>query len=272
MDLSIIIPTNNKIQIKSKSLELTLMSIYMQDIKNSFEVIVIENGNDFRPDYFDNYSNLNYCFIESKGSISKARNYGVSLSKGDLIFFMDDDSIIYERDLISRVSSLINNENSFTCGIKRYWTYVNWNFERIYNELLNFRFDYLKNISILPTGFDRDSGYRSLHEISFLGNFGCLSRKLFESVNGFDENYKVWGREDCDIMYRLLIPEKANFINCNKLGQVYHLNHPVSNKSKYLNENEMLYQTLEKKHGIHIKWGHLFGIYEDDNHEVYINK
>lgn len=269
MDISIIIPTNNINKYKVRSLELTLMSIYSQYIDKSFEVIVVENGKDERPIYFNKYENLIYSYKKCFGSISKARNHGANIAKGNILLFVDDDVILYESNLVEKITSLIDNNYSFACGVKRYWTHINWDYNKVNNELINNKYEYLKKISVLPKGFERESGYRSLQEVSFLGNFGCLSKYIFNKVKGFNEEYKVWGREDCDLMYRLLICENAKFVNCYSHGCVFHLNHPVIDKSKYLKDNEKIYSKLEKKYGIHIKWSHLFEIYESDNREVY---
>jgi glycosyltransferase involved in cell wall biosynthesis len=66
-------------------------------------------------------------------------------------------------------------------------------------------------------------------------NLGAWRRDLL-SVNGFDEDYEGWGREDSDLGARLYnLGLKRKLVYGRAL--VYHLNHP-ENKRDYLEEND----------------------------------
>ena len=74
---------------------------------------------------------------------------------------------------------------------------------------------------------------------SMYGLLGCnlaVWREDLLSVNGFDEDYEGWGREDSDLgarLYNLGLQRKVVYGR----ALVYHLNHPV-NKRDNLQEND----------------------------------
>lgn len=92
---SIVIPTYNR----KKLLKNVLYSLNCQTVKN-FEVIIIDDGsNDGTRDMIDNLMityPMQYCFIEKvKGTgAARARNKGIDIAKGDIIIFMDSDSLV----------------------------------------------------------------------------------------------------------------------------------------------------------------------------------
>ncbi|SOD18648.1 glycosyltransferase family 2 protein [Pedobacter xixiisoli] len=94
MKLSIIIPTYNRSQLLSH----TLQSIADQIIQEAFEVIVIDNGsNDNTKDIVDFHlsriQNLIYMYDAVPGLLT-GRHCGVKLSKGEILCFIDDDVIL----------------------------------------------------------------------------------------------------------------------------------------------------------------------------------
>lgn len=93
IDLSIIIPVYNT----EKYIEECLESIMNINITN-FEVIIIDDGStdssaSIIEKYSESFENIYYRYQENMGQGS-ARNYGVSISKGKYIYFMDSDDII----------------------------------------------------------------------------------------------------------------------------------------------------------------------------------
>lgn len=96
MVFSIIIPVYNV----EKYLRQCLDSCLDQDIpKSEYEIIIVNDGSpDNSQDIIDEYAllNDNICVInKSNGGLSTARNAGLSIAKGNLIWFVDsDDSIV----------------------------------------------------------------------------------------------------------------------------------------------------------------------------------
>ena len=87
---SIIIPTFNQ----DNYLKETLNSIKYQTFKN-FEIIVVDNySNDNTEQVIKNCSlKINYNKLKNSGIIGKSRNFGLKVSKGKWVCFLDSDDI-----------------------------------------------------------------------------------------------------------------------------------------------------------------------------------
>jgi glycosyltransferase involved in cell wall biosynthesis len=100
MKLSIIIPSYNV----EKHIESCLRSCYQQDLSLSdYEVIIVNDGSTDHTEQKVNpftkiYSNLRLESQANKGH-GAARNVGVSLSKGDYLYFLDADDYIARNTL-----------------------------------------------------------------------------------------------------------------------------------------------------------------------------
>ncbi|SMY35968.1 glycosyltransferase family 2 protein [Photobacterium andalusiense] len=75
-----------------------LMSILLQSEPVNFEVIVIDDGSsdnssDIAKFFCNKHVNFNYYYQINKG-LASARNYGITLSKGDYVAFVDADDWI----------------------------------------------------------------------------------------------------------------------------------------------------------------------------------
>lgn len=103
LEISIIIPTYNSIKFIKPCLE----SISSQDYKD-FEVIVIDNGSkDGTIDFMrENYPQIR--LIENKENLGscKARNQGITISKGRWILTLDCD-VILERDFLKKIMCFV---------------------------------------------------------------------------------------------------------------------------------------------------------------------
>lgn len=76
-------------------------------------------------------------------------------------------------------------------------------------------------------------------------NLGVWRDDLF-AVNGFDETFVGWGREDADLANRLYhLGRPRKFVYGRAI--LYHLNHPVASRNR-LNENQtLLEQTIAER-------------------------
>ena len=109
MFLSIIIPVYNC----EKYLEDCLLSCLEQDIpKSDYEIICINDGSsdnseDILSDYSFKYPNIKYFSQMNKG-VSSARNYGIEMSQGKYIMFLDADDFLADNCLKKCMSMLCN--------------------------------------------------------------------------------------------------------------------------------------------------------------------
>ncbi|MBC8196784.1 MAG: glycosyltransferase family 2 protein [Candidatus Marinimicrobia bacterium] len=87
--ISIIIPTFNRYE----SLRKILIDLQNQS-HNNFEVIVIDQSNPFKREFYNNF-NLRFNIIrQEKPALWKARNSGIKSAGSELLLFLDDDSSI----------------------------------------------------------------------------------------------------------------------------------------------------------------------------------
>lgn len=107
--ISIIIPIYNS----EKYILDCLRSIKNQSLKE-YEVICIDDGsNDNSIELCNSYlseniSNYDIIKINHSG-VSIARNIGIERAKGDYIFFLDSDDVIFSKDVLTKLYDIANN-------------------------------------------------------------------------------------------------------------------------------------------------------------------
>lgn len=198
--ISIIIPTINR----KKELVQLLDSIDRQNYKN-FEVIIVDQN---PPGYLDSivhdYSNkfkLKHIVIYKKGA-ALARNIGANEANGDVLFFPDDDSRVFE-DTISLAISLLE-QNDYDC---------------IFGKTVD---EDDKDSVII---YSSKSGYLSLkdYEGKFVEATMFIKKKLFLQYY-YDESFGVgtfYGAEEAhDLVLRML--KEGIRLYYNKNIKIYH--------------------------------------------------
>ncbi|MBV9217501.1 MAG: glycosyltransferase [Acidobacteria bacterium] len=65
-------------------------------------------------------------------------------------------------------------------------------------------------------------------------------------INGFDENFEGWGREDTDFAVRLM-NSGIKRRNLRFAGVAYHLSHPVRSRDRLSQNEELLQRSIEEK-------------------------
>ena len=204
--ISIIIPTYNRKEFCTR----TIKAIVSLDISEKYEIIVVDDGsNDISYDFsFTNKVNLIINKKNSGRSIS--RNNGAKASKGNILFFIDDDIIIkenifekhvkeYERDSV--VKAIVSNTQ-------------NINGENItkvssLNQYLNTR------------GMNKYDDYSSIPGNYLVTQICSIEKEMFEMINGFNEGFDLYGWEDPEI--GLKIERNKGALIFIKTKSVYHL-------------------------------------------------
>lgn len=109
--LSIIIPTYNT----DKYIFKLLNNIIAQKHDENLEIIIIDDGStdDTRKivnEYLKKNNFIKYYYQENKG-VSSARNYGLSVSNGEYIWFVDSDDILPDNTIKRLFEDVFNNED-----------------------------------------------------------------------------------------------------------------------------------------------------------------
>jgi len=174
--LSVIIPALNE----EKYIEKCIKAIHELDrINLELEVIVIDNNSNDRT-----VSIAHECgarvFVKTGMNISALRNYGVSISKGDLIAFIDADCEVSKDWLSQALKTMIEKSadvvgNYYTAPKESGW--IGRTSDIIMKE------NHVKDIKYFPAG-----------------NM-FLRRSCFEAVGGFDTCLET--SEDVDLCHRL---------------------------------------------------------------------
>ena len=111
--ISVIIPMYNA----AKTIVCALDSVKAQTADYNYQVIVVNDGSkddgaEIVEDYISSNSENNFDVLlinQSNGGVSKARNAGLKLAKGDYIAFLDSDDAWFD-DKIQKQIKLMTNE------------------------------------------------------------------------------------------------------------------------------------------------------------------
>ncbi|MBP2546891.1 glycosyltransferase family 2 protein [Acinetobacter guillouiae] len=190
--ISVIIPMYNA----SKTIVRVLDSVKKQTLECSYEVLVINDGSkDDSKEIVEKYISENKEFKvilidKPNGGVSTARNAGLSLSKGDLIAFLDSDDEWFP-DKLEKQKEILDMNSEI--------------------DLLGCAFDglYLDNLSegqLLKIKVDH-----LIFKNYFQPSTVVMKRAVFEEIGYFDENQKYAEEGN----YFIRIADKFNCFFCN---------------------------------------------------------
>ncbi len=178
--VSVIITTFNRRDFVGEAIESVLRQKFYD-----YEIIVVDDGStDGTCDALKKYNNINYCYQENQG-ISRARNQGIKLARGEFISFLDSDDLWLPKKLSIQMAVMEKDPErnvTYTDEIwirkgkrvnpkKKHQKYSGWIFGRC-----------LPLCIISPSSV-------------------MLRRQVFDEVGCFDENLLVC--EDYDLWLRI---------------------------------------------------------------------
>lgn len=243
MSLALLITTYNR----PDALDFVLETVVRQ-IKLPDEIVVADDGSDSSTirviKKWQNKLPLSHIWLPDVGfRAARSRNLGILKVKSEYVVMIDGDCLLPPGFLDRHVALakrgclvaggryLINNDD--TCNLMSSPA-----------EHLSVRFDSPKFWS-LPLGPLRDLGRRNWNKVRTC-NLGVWRSDLMR-VGGFNEAYLGWGREDSDLVIRLLNQglsiRSARFSAC-----VAHLEHPQQDLEGF-SENSDRFVKLLKQQG-----------------------
>ncbi len=220
MLVSVIIPTYNR----NKFLQEALHSVLSQSFYD-FEIIVVDDGSDSdqRPKTKDR--RLKYFYRPHRGPAA-ARNFGVSVSSGKYIAFLDSDDIWAKKKLEKQLSFLKKNRKFKIC-------YTNEKWIRNGKHLNQMK----KHRKFHGDIFDKCLPLCIISASSIL-----MTRKLFDRLGGFDESLPVC--EDYDLWLRMSLKYPVAYLDEKLI--IKRGGHPDQLSRKFWGMDRFRIRALEK--------------------------
>jgi len=252
MKISLVVTTYNR----PDALNLVLKSIAQQSIK-PFEVIIADDGsteetNNAIENFRRSYDiNLVHSWQKDKGfRASRSRNKAIAKSVGDYIVLVDGDMIL---DQYFVEDHMKYSEEGFFIQGSRVFLSKELTSKVLSHNRINFNF-YQKGLS------NRKNAIRSRLLSNIFSNIGndisgvktcnmSFFKHDFYSVNGFNNSFQGWGREDSEFVVRL----KNNGINRKNIrfsAIQYHLWHSMENRKSLVENDKLLERAIKEK----LKW------------------
>lgn len=256
--ISCIIVTCDMEKEKGFSVFHSICSILKQ-VMDDFELIIIDNSNkkDIEnikkiKDYSNRLNRLRKKPVRielinnSKPlNINLARNIGAKKAKGDVLVFIEADTIILNKDGFSLIYKF-SKKFDFGYGARRYWTSIGW-FEKktkiVLEELQEGTNELLRlNIGDYPENFKKKKDGEVFNDIqrhTFIANFGFCKREIFLKMKGFPLYDKLDLSDDCFIYRLLKSGYKYKFLNSISVVHISHKRNRINdslNLQKYVNE------------------------------------
>lgn len=235
------------------ALEMVLRSIIQQKTLPN-EVIIADDGsrNDTKlliESYQKNFPvPLIHCWHEDKGFRAAAiRNKAIHTAKGEYIILTDGDivlgkSFIQDHKRIAQTNYLIQGSRVLLSEntTKKYIADKNIRFSFFTKGIKN----HLNTLSIPILSF-LFSQNRGGHTNVRSCNMACWKKDIVK-VNGFNEDFVGWGREDSEFVIRMY---NAGLKRKNlKFGGVaFHLYHPENSRALLDKNNDLMNKSMEEK-------------------------
>ncbi|WP_400080421.1 glycosyltransferase family 2 protein [Winogradskyella sp. R77965] len=246
---TLVLPTYNWPQ----ALELVLLSIKKQT-KLPDEVIIADDGSkketQFLIEKFQNNfpTPLKHVWHEDTGSKKEViLNKAIAKAKGDYIIQIDGDCIVHKRFVEDHISAIEKNMYLFGSRVNIKEHVVSDIFK---NKKIEFSF-FSKGLKKRPRGLYIPFLAKRYKPQPMMSKKlrGCnLSywKKDFIAVNGYNEDLIGWGRDDTELILRM-VHNKVYGKRLKFRGIVYHIWHKVASRDG-LNENHKIaMETIRKK-------------------------
>ncbi len=254
MKLSIIIVSYNV----KYFLEQCLYSVQqaVSDIKA--EVFVVDNcSTDGSIAYLkQKFSWVNFIINEQNDGFSRANNIALEKSTGEIVLFLNPDTIIPENILTETLAFFKMHNDAGAIGVRMLdgrGVFLPESKRSFPSPLASFC-----KLSGLAALFPKSSFFNryalgnldeyATHEVDVLcGAFMMAERSLLQKLNGFDESFFMYG-EDIDLSYRILKTGKTNYYLGN-LGIIHFKGESTGkNRKKYTRVFYNAMNVFVKKH------------------------
>lgn len=225
-EISIIIPTMNR----KETLKECLTKIKASKGRIKEIIIIDQSKNPIDIEYLKQFTREDYKFkliYQKKPSSTKARNKGIDNSTGDILLFMDDDTLIEEDVIIEVLEDFNDNSISLVAAIDSL-SDTKQKYQDIFGQVF-----FRKNIKKNKKGYvckgaflgrypsKKNNSQKYIKTEWAMGYFFAIKKDIVDEYNlRFDENLISYAySEDLDFTYSCYKISKKNnnkmFINTN---------------------------------------------------------
>ena len=244
--ISFIVPCFNS----ENTIQICISSILNQSEYNGAEIIIVDDGStDKTLKMIDQYKNHERVFIKTHShnmGLAQARNTGINNANGDILAFIDSDMEL-ENNWLKKVRENFNHKH--VVGVMGQYTYPK---NIVLNQLDKYLYSSLRGAKKKYKNGD------NIHFKYFLFSNTAVRRDVFDSIVGFDNQFKKYGGEDTDLAIRLyeLYPKGLYYFS-----DLISYHHGKKELNDYCNDMKIYGSTnlhiLINKHPQHTN--HLFG-------------
>lgn len=246
--VSIILPTYNR----SSLIERCVNSVKGQTYSN-WELIILDDGSmDMSPTIVQRLSksddkircNLNR---ENEG-LPRNKNIGIRASRGDLIFFIEDDVILDENCLEILVDTFLNLQYRHKVGslAPRLLERPTFNYNKSKMDKLKLPFMFDRMTGEVHSNYTEDFG--GVQEVVTVHSCSLYSSNALREFGGFEENaYKgTFGRQETDLNFRMVKREYRFFFQPKAVAYHKHASFggcylPLPQRGYYYIKNHIIF-------------------------------
>jgi len=202
LDLSIVLVCwNNK-----EYLDPCLKSLYETGMKNSFDVIVVDNGSTDGSQQMlaEKYPDVKIIQNVENVGLGKASNQGIEVTKGRYVLLLNNDTIVNGSAFDAMVDFLNENPKAGAVGGKIF--NPDGTVQTCYNYFSTFQEEFLiatRLGKLIRPGYPAIVNADEIKSVDWITS-ACLMvrRSALDAVGLLDENYFIYG-DEADLQYRI---------------------------------------------------------------------
>ncbi len=243
----------------------SIESFKKQKYKNKELIIVYSKSNDNTDKYLDTINEKNIRKFNFNGPIYQSLNFGINVSKGDIIGILHSDDVFFSKFTLSKVANeykkdkpdviygnILYSEKNNLLSIKRTWDNIIIKNKydipphtgTFINKKLCKKFKYKENYFIssdtdfLIKIFSGNYKYRYINIYITIMRIGGLSSSLFYIFKKFKEDLDIYKKNKLSLIdyFKKVISKTSQFFNTKKnIQSDYHIYLNNVSKTKFIN-------------------------------------
>ena len=224
----------------------------LKDLKS--EIIVVDNasGDNTQALVQEFFPEVNYIQSKTNDGFSIANNKGIDIAKGEYIFLINPDTVIGEDSIISALKKHRSLPKCGILGVQLVDGTGHFLPESKINEL-SLKVAALKFLGNDKAFYNKDIKSDGEGETATLvGAFMCFKKEDYQSVEGLDDNYFMYG-EDIDLSYQFIKKGYKNYY-LGKTSIIHYKGESTLKDKVYFNRFFTSVKYYFQKHYTNSKW------------------